>query len=163
MILHKVRISFDPALCWMLAAFLLTVPARFLFGWILAVCVHEFGHFLALSICKARVLSVRFGLKGALMQTRQLTNAETLFCAAAGPVAGILLILGAKYHPVTSVCGFLQSIYNLIPVPGHDGDKLLQSLCRLILSEAAAAAVHKWIRFLILFVVSIAVICFLFL
>lgn len=155
-------IRIDPALSWLLAALFLTVPMKWLLSWMVAVCLHEAGHYLALCRCKVPVASVHFGLRGARMQTRELSQVETILCAAAGPAAGFLLTLGARWFPAVAVCGFVQSIYNLFPIPGHDGDRILAGICSLIFPETTAIRWHNRIRAVLLIAVASAVFCLLF-
>ena len=137
-----------------MAALLLTVPVRWLFGWTIAVIIHELGHYVALEFSKAPVGIVIFGMHGAHMQSRGLSNKETLICAAAGPLLGSTPMLFARFFPAAALCSLLLTLFNLIPVPGHDGDLILQSICHLIWSERTADAVHKGLRTAILTVAS---------
>lgn len=155
-------IRIKPSLCWLLAALFLTVPIKWLFSWMVAVCTHEAGHYLALCLCKVPVASVHLGLRGARMQTRELSQVEMILCAAAGPTAGFLLTLGARWFSAVAVCGFVQSIYNLFPIPGHDGDRILAGVCHLVFPESTAMKWHSRIRVVFLITAVLAVFCLLF-
>ena len=160
--LHKTSIRFDSAFCLLLAVSFLTIPVRILFAWMTAVAVHELGHYLALVLCHIPVNAIRFGVSGADMQTRELTDVETLICAFAGPTAGFLLLLGARWHPVTSVCGFIHSAYNLLPFSGHDGDRMMGAACRLLFPGDNSLLIHNGIRVVVLLVAVSALLHILF-
>lgn len=146
MTLHRTIIRIEPGLCWLLALLLLTIPVRWLFCWFAAVMVHELGHYIALTAFRIPVPSVAFGARGAMMQIRELSYKETVICSASGPVAGLMLLLLSKWVPLVAVFGFLQSIYNLIPMPGHDGDRILWGACHLLSSGERAGSLHIALR-----------------
>lgn len=154
MTLHKTVIRLEPELCWLLSILLLTVPVRWLFGWFLAVIIHELGHYIALTAFGIPVPAITFGLRGAVMQIRELSRTETVICAASGPAAGLMLLLLSRWVPIVSVFGFLQSIYNLLPIPGHDGDRVLWGVCHLLFYGERAEALHIAIRNMIFLIAS---------
>lgn len=154
MTLHKTIVKLEPELCWLLSILLLTVPVRWLFGWFLAVIIHELGHYIALTAFGIPVPAITFGPRGAVMQIRELSRTETVICAASGPAAGLMLLLLSRWVPIVSVFGFLQSIYNLLPVPGNDGDRILWGVCHLLFSGEKARALQIALRMVFLLIAA---------
>ena len=106
------KLTFSPYFYLFLPAAFLLLPLRWILGWALAVAVHEWGHYLALRICRIRVLALEVTPFGILMHTEPLKNREALFCALAGPFCGVLLIGFSGFLPYTAICAFLQTVFN---------------------------------------------------
>lgn len=113
----------------LLAVALLILPLRWLIAVLLAGAVHELGHFAALRLCGADIRDFRIGLGGAQMTVGQMGRYQELFCALAGPIAGLSLILFARWLPRTAVCACIQSAYNLLPVYPLDGGRAVRCIC----------------------------------
>lgn len=114
----------------MFAIMLLSVPLRWLFAAFIAAVLHEFGHYLSVRICGGVVDCMRFGPTGAIMEVSGLTERDELFSLAAGPVAGLLMMLLVKLWPQLALCGFVQSMYNLLPIYPLDGGRILNIIIR---------------------------------
>lgn len=154
MTLHKTVIRIEPGLCWLMAILLLTVPVRWLFCWFAAVTIHELGHYIALTAFRIPVPAISFGPRGAAMQIRELSRKETVICAASGPAAGLMLLLLSRWVPLAAIFGFVQSIYNLLPIPGHDGDRVLWGVCHLLFSGERARALQIALRMVFLLIAA---------
>lgn len=116
-----------------LPAAMLLLPLRWVLAWIMAVAVHEFGHYLTLKLCRVPVYAIEIAPTGVKMATGELRGREALLCALAGPIFGFSLTLFAKFIPCTAFCGFLQGMFNLLPIYPLDGGRalraVLQKLC----------------------------------
>ena len=53
------KISVSPGVYFLLPAAALLLPLRWVLAWVLAVAVHELGHYLALKLCRVPVLRSR--------------------------------------------------------------------------------------------------------
>ena len=128
------KISVSPGVYFLLPAAALLLPLRWVLAWVLAVAVHELGHYLALKLCRVPVFSLTATASGVRMATGELRGREALLCAIAGPMAGFSLILLSRYLPCTAFCGWLQGMFNLVPVYPLDGGRalraILQKFCR---------------------------------
>ena len=116
---------FDWCVFLLLALALLILPLRWLLAVLLAGAVHELGHFIALRLCGINVSEFHIGMGGAQMSVGHMGRWQELFCALAGPFAGLCLLLLARWLPRTAVCACIQSAYNLLPVYPLDGGRAM--------------------------------------
>ena len=70
---------------------------------------------------------------GIRMQAAPDSPGKELFCAAAGPVLGLSLLLLARWLPGLAMLATFHSIYNLLPVYPNDGGRILRSFCSLLM------------------------------
>ena len=128
------RITVSPIMFLLLPAAMLLLPLRWVMAWTLAVTVHELGHYIALRLCRVPLFAVTVTPVGVRMVTGELQGREALICALAGPVAGLSLTFLARYLPCSAFCGWLQGMFNLLPIYPLDGGRalraILQKLCR---------------------------------
>ena len=121
-----------------LSCYLLLMP----FGWVvsvlLAAAVHELGHCVAIWMAGGRIYSIQIGLFGAKIETGYLTDRDILFCALAGPAAGMLLCLFFRWIPTVAACGLIQTLFNLIPLHPFDGGRALRAAGRMLKDKAVA-------------------------
>ena len=120
---------FDWCVFLLLALALLILPLRWLLAVLLAGAVHELGHYAALRLCGVNVSDLRIGLDGTRMIVGQMGRWQELFCALAGPLAGLGLVLFARWIPRTAVCACMHSTYNLLPVYPLDGGRAVCCIC----------------------------------
>ena len=131
---------------------------------LLAAAFHECGHLLAARLLGIRMRSLELDIPGArLFPATPLPScrAEAIL-AAAGPAASLLLALLTLPHP----CAFALSVrtatlslalFNLLPIEGFDGGRVLHSLLAPVLGEehaAKALCVTSYLSLLLLFALS---------
>jgi len=108
---------------------LLLLPLKLILAWLISVTVHELFHFAAIKLSGGQVSRIQIGISGVKMQTAPMNHLQELFCAAAGPLGGLLLfVLFLKKIPMLAVFGLLHCVYNLIPLYPLDGGRILHSL-----------------------------------
>lgn len=139
------NISVTPRFCITIAAMLLLLPTDWLFGWFIAVLIHEAGHVFALTICRHKIHAIVFDHTGIVMKTDPMHPAQEIFCALAGPVIGLGPLLVASLFPHTSVCALILSCFNMIPVYPLDGGRVVNGILQLIFDPLTAAAIKKFI------------------
>lgn len=120
-----------------LALCLLTVPVRWILGWVIASTVHEMFHYISLRCFGINVYRIRIGCGGAVMETGALTAIEETVCSLAGPIGGAFLLLLSKWLPCTAICAFLQSLFNLLPVSPLDGGRAFRKLVCMAIGSTA--------------------------
>ena len=144
-----------------MAVLLLMVPFPWLFGWGVAVLVHELSHCVALRLCGKQIGMVFLDMNGARIHTEDLSNWQMILCALAGPTGGLLLLPLAKIFPQATICALFLSLYNLLPVYPLDGGRALYGLMRLILPEHICEVIcHKIEMFVLLSMIFLCVIAF---
>ena len=130
--------TFTPGFYVVLAFCVLTLPLRWVIGWLIAAVVHELGHYVALRCCGYPITSVQVSTMGAKMVTCGLTPKTECICAIAGPLAGGVLVLLLQWFPVLAVCALVQTLFNLLPIYPLDGGRAFLNMLRLFLPEGVS-------------------------
>lgn len=107
------------------ALLLLTLPLPWFAAAVAAAGIHEAGHLLAIRLLGDKASEIQVGCTGAKIHTAFSRPWREFVCAAAGPAAGLLLLLAIRWFPRTAVCGLVQSTYNLLPIYPLDGGRML--------------------------------------
>lgn len=134
----RVSISVDPWGCIFAALMILLVPLRWLFAAVLAAAIHESFHILAISLVGNRILGIRIGLGGTVIETDVAGNVQELLCAMAGPAGSLLLLTLCHSFPELALCGGVQGLFNLLPVYPLDGGRALLCFLRMVFPKNAA-------------------------
>lgn len=136
---------------WILSVVgLLLLPFRWIIAWMIAVSVHEIGHYLALRALKIPVYTVSIRLSGVYLQTAPMTAMQEAFVAAAGPIFSFMLVGLARWIPHTACCAFFHLIFNMLPFSTFDGGRVLENILRIFLPEQYAAGAVRCIQCLLL-------------
>ena len=119
-------------ICYIVWAFLLlAVPLEWLLSVVSAALFHELSHILAVVLLKGKIRRVHVGIAGCEIETQPMGDLASCLSILAGPLGSFLLLLFRKQCPLMAVCGFLQGVYNLLPVMPLDGGRILRCLlCR---------------------------------
>lgn len=125
-------LSIDAGFLVFIAMLILLLPIRLIVAWLIAIIIHELGHYIALRLFRVRVYSVRLRVFGATMITEPISGWREAVCAAAGPIAGFCVLLVARWMPCTAVFAFVHSVYNLLPISSLDGGRILKCVLRMI-------------------------------
>ena len=153
---HKLAIS--PYVYIMLPAALLVLPIPWALGWCIAVFVHELGHYIALRLCRVPICLIEITPFGIRMHTGQMSGGETLLCALAGPLFGLLLLGLSSYMPYTALCAFLQSLFNLLPIYPMDGGRALRAILGIFRAgEGVFNAVERILLFFTVWVLTLVI------
>ena len=143
-------LSIKPGFCIGLCVAVLVVPVQWLISWFCAAMIHELGHYLMLKIHKIQIYSVTLGLSGAVIHTGQMTLKQELLSALTGPLLGFCSMGLARWLPYIAICALIQNVYNILPLPGHDGSRVLKCFLVLLLTESVAEAVLVAVRVFVL-------------
>ena len=112
-----------------LGLMVLLFPMRFLAGVLLAACVHELGHILAVRLTGGRVLGICLMAFGARIEAAPMEPGRAAVCALAGPAAGALCILAWRWFPELALAAMVQTGFNLIPIYPLDGGRAMRNIC----------------------------------
>lgn len=131
------RVDILPQALLLWALMLLVLPLRWLLGAVAAAMVHELWHLLAIRLSGGMVRGIRIGAGGVKMDVDFMPPRRELLCALAGPLGSFSLLLAAKWLPVTALCGFIQGVFNLLPVFPMDGGRVLRSAVLVLVPSGA--------------------------
>lgn len=105
---------------------------------------HELGHALALYSLDKPPSTIRLSFAGAVMEVPGLSYREELFAAAAGPAASLLLGLLTPLWPGLGLYSLALGLFNLLPLYGLDGSRMLRAFllprCSLDAAETRCRA-----------------------
>ena len=125
-----------------------------MFLFLLAALYHEFGHLLALLLCRVKLRSLKLSPAGATMQIENelLSYRKEFWIAVAGPLASAfvpLLALVRIRQGMTAdglfffFCNFFLAFLNLIPIRGLDGGRAFHALLGCFFSFYTTEAVSR--------------------
>jgi len=137
------KVVVRPAFCLMLCLSVLLLPVRLVVAWSAAAAIHEMGHVLALMLMRIPIRVLTIDYQGAQIKTGHMSKSAELICALAGPCFGLMCLLFANITPYLAICGFIQSVYNLLPFHSHDGERVLRTALLLILPGQTAVMILK--------------------
>ena len=148
----RFEISVTTGCLILVSAVVLLFPASWVVAWFGAAVIHELGHLIAISLSKNRQWRLCFGFWGPRIICQPKNLKQTFWYAAAGPAAGALCLLFARWLPRLAVCALVQTICNLLPVYPLDGGQILMAAASAFLKPISAERLVRWITYLILLV-----------
>lgn len=122
----RLRIRVEGSAWILFAVLLLLLPLNWVLASVVAAAVHEWFHLICLKLCRVPVHVLRIGGRGALLEAGPMEGWQELFCALAGPMGSLMLVLLIHVFPRTALCGLVQGLYNLIPLGESDGSRILK-------------------------------------
>lgn len=131
----------------MLALLVLCVPLRWLCAIVVSILVHECGHGIMLCLCRCKVRQWKIGANGMQLLTEQMGAGKEFLCALAGPLCGALLLALGGIFPRLAMCALIHSVFNLLPITGLDGFRMLNSLLAACVDRPTAARIVAVIQF----------------
>ncbi len=131
-------------------------PPSAFFPFLISACVHELGHIAAIALMGGSIRSMQISLRGAVLETAFLSGPQEAFCAAAGPLAGLLLVFFYRLSPWLAFWSLSQSLFNLFPMYPLDGGRALA--CILPYVPDRYAVWGKPLAFLVWILAALAVI-----
>ncbi|MBQ6839623.1 MAG: hypothetical protein IJO45_02910 [Oscillospiraceae bacterium] len=120
----------EPSAYILFAAAVLFVPLQWIVSWLVAAAVHELFHCCAVYLAGGSVQKISVGIRGAEIQADLRSDMGEGFCAIAGPIGGLALLLLARWAPRLALCALIQSAWNLIPIYPLDGGRALSAFLK---------------------------------
>ncbi len=154
--MQRAKISLHSGFYFAMAFMLLLLPLRWIIAWMIGIVIHELGHYIALRIMGVEIYCIKFNLLGARMDTQHLSCAQEFLSALAGPTAGLLLLILAKWMPLVALCGFVQSAFNLLPVYPLDGGRAVRCAFRRLYPKMWEKLYRIWEGFILLLLTLLA-------
>lgn len=146
---REIRIS--PGFCLLTGWFAAVNGWRLLAAVLGAAAIHEGGHWLALRLLGAKILGLRIGVLGAVLETdsRGLSYGGELIAVLAGPGANLAaaLVLTALDREMLAGAHLVLGAFNLLPVRPLDGGRALYLAVSWALGSAAGERVTRWAGF----------------
>lgn len=131
------RCTVHPSLILWLSV-LYYLSGRVVLPFLAAAALHELGHALALYLLDKPPRALRLSFAGAVMETPPLGYREELLSAAAGPGMSLLLGLLTPLWPTLGIYSLGLGLFNLLPLFGLDGGRMLRCGLLLRLPERTA-------------------------
>ena len=138
-----VSIHIAPLTYIVFAFCIVLLPFRWIAAWVISVTIHEFGHLVACRLCGARKYDIKILPHGMKISTEGLSNKKQLISSLAGPFAGLVILLFAKFAPLIAMFSSILSVFNLLPIANSDGYHALQCLLFLFISPKKADGVSR--------------------
>ncbi len=121
---------------------------------LLAVLVHEFGHFTAIVLLGMKVASIHLEPGGLLMDYAGVNSgAKEILIAAAGPICGVIYSVGIYLYVlssdswlnVSSEFSIIYSLFNLLPILPLDGGRIFACISSVLLGDEQGGAVSYFV------------------
>ena len=122
-----------PIVFWLTLIFSFDTP-KIAFATMLAVIIHEFGHFLAILLLKKEILGLRGALSGLRIKSELSSYTADFVIYSGGPLANLAaaIIYAACFsgeHAVIFVTVNLATCFsNLLPAEGYDGYGMIKCI-----------------------------------
>lgn len=140
---ERTDITVQPVFLWVIALAFFLIPWQWILAWAAAATVHEVFHYIVIRLCGYPVWQIDIGVTGTVMQTRLDRPVPELLCAAAGPIGSLCLCLAARIFPRIAVCGYIQLLFNLLPIYPNDGGRILKVLIKWLFSHHKSEWIFK--------------------
>ena len=111
-------------------------------AFLLAAGIHELGHWLCLWAMGAPPRAVYLSALGARMEVPPLPYEKAALAAAAGPLSSLLLALCWPIYPELGFLSLILGLFNLLPLGGLDGGRILENALYLRLPPYQARKIY---------------------
>lgn len=132
--MRPLRLEFSPGALLLIALLYFFDSLGIVAAAVPAVMIHEFGHFIMLTLCGCRVTRLRLGFFGMEMDYAGMPDPAQMLCSTAlGPVAGAIygaaaLMLPGRYFRLSGMLSLLLSGFNLLPILPLDGGRIAATM-----------------------------------
>lgn len=151
----KLPIRVDHSFCLFVVLSTVLIPPPWLLAWFIAVLVHELGHYMGLKLLEIDISAIIIKMSGVYMQTASMTIRQELLVAVMGPLFSLVLVLFARWIPRTAICALLHFTFNLLPLCGYDGERIIRCFLDCFLPDRCVMAILRWVRTVVFALLSV--------
>lgn len=156
---ERVSVSMQPAFVAIMVMSLILLPVHWVIGWLLAVFFHELGHVTGIVLLKVPIDSVSIECSGTYIRTGQMIPYQELIVAIMGPLFSSLLLLFSGWIPYAAVCALIQLSFNMLPLSGFDGGRILLIVLQTFLPPTWAKRFFNTVQSLFYITIILLGIC----
>jgi len=120
----------DPWALVFLALLLITLPLPWVAAAVAAAALHELCHLGAVRLLGGQTQGLLLGARGARMEAVLPNPRREILAILAGPAGSLSLMFLAGVFPRLALCGMVQGVFNLLPLPTLDGGRALRLMLR---------------------------------
>ena len=120
------KISVEPWCYYIWALLVVLLPLPWLLSAAAAAAIHELCHWAAVRALGGQVYGLHLGPFGASMDAALFGAGKQALAILAGPAGSLALLSVGTLWPRLAVCGLIQGLFNLLPLPSLDGGRALQ-------------------------------------
>lgn len=153
------KITFTPGFFILASVLIFFLDAEALFCVLLTVFVHEFAHIIMMKAFKIKTKRMVFSAGGLSIEYdgRYTPYLTEIAIATAGPASNILLASAAGYGYLNNPCdlwslllifNLATALYNMLPIKGLDGGKMLQSFLSLVFDSFGVETVLRCLGYI---------------
>ena len=113
------------------ALLILIFPLKWFAAALFAGVFHELCHILVLKLLRGNITGISVYWNGCIIETDRIEGMRRFLSILAGPVGSLSLLLLYRMAPQIAVCGWIQGIYNLLPLMPLDGGRLIHDVLDL--------------------------------
>lgn len=124
------------------------------FCFLLASAIHECSHIIALIHFHRPPQEIHLEVLGANIVTSSLSYTQDLICTLSGPISNIIAAFLFQRDSIFSSMNLCLGLFNLLPLPGLDGGRILLNILYTSCSPGKAERQFKRIS------QGMAVLCF---
>lgn len=147
----KERLRISAGFCLLIVWFAVVNGPELLLTILGAAAIHEMGHFLMLRLLGAKIMGLRIGILGAVLEAdcRRLSYGKELAVVLAGPGMNLLsacLLSGFQTNAEIAIgVHLILGAFNLLPIRPLDGGQALYLLVTWIFGPLAGELCTRWL------------------
>lgn len=138
-----IQVELDGTICIVAALICLTLPMPWVISILAASAIHELSHILAVMLVGGKIYKLRIKGNGTIIDASSMSEFSQLFCILCGPASSMLLLLTANIYPKLAACGFVQGMFNLLPLYPLDGGRALRCISQKLFSQITADRIYS--------------------
>lgn len=135
---------------------IMLLPLCWLLSFLVAVSVHELFHYIAVCLCGGKIIRIKVGSSGMIMEISPLSPGKELICALSGPLGSLLISLWIHRFQMIGLCSVFHLVYNMLPVYPLDGGRAIHCVLNMMFSPTRSERITLWISKCFLLILFLA-------